>query len=633
MLRPGPDSEASAPDFTGSEPVFSSRKARRAYEDALAQASGTPAEADPQGGYPASVPAPYTSGGYTGPAAPTSAPRPPAASAPYTPASAPAPYTPASAPAPYTPAAGSAPYTPAAASARYTPASASAPYTPAAGLQAPSVAAPRPPVQNADPFAQLLGLAEPASEASRRGTVDVRDTDARLDDPRRSPDAGRAHRVDEVVVATHTGRLRLRPEEFARSTDSAPIPLALPGAQYAQFADQGRGGAVGPNPFETDPFGSDEVGGGIFGGAAFVEHELGGAAAGAASGRLTGKVPKAEKRAAAKAAKLAAAEAKRAGTSRPESKPSKRPGADDAGSYADVAGPSAAAGRAGRSPSRGAVSATTHPRPKAKTVRVHGARLRAASMSAMSRKRRSPLTRFLAKAGIMLAAAGMVATTAVPAYAQFDSPTWIDPSTGRTQTLAVGAIQDGSIVKDEFGAHTLPATLDSTTGSVVAPEVQALAQQLMTAVAQGRLTGSTPDHIFEIRYLAAGEAVQGCGIDYRVLQTIAVALSTFNTVGVSDINRHCTGQIEGAGTASAHYTDGGGHAVDFFRLNGHSLTGGDSDSIKLLETLDKVAPSKSTVGQVGCRSSVSLIHFQQIDDTCNHLHIDFLDATGTSLLG
>lgn len=27
-------------------------------------------------------------------------------------------------------------------------------------------------------------------------------------------------------------------------------------------------------------------------------------------------------------------------------------------------------------------------------------------------------------------------------------------------------------------------------------------------------------------------------------------------------NRKCTGQIEGAGTESAHYVDGGGHAVD-----------------------------------------------------------------------
>lgn len=233
----------------------------------------------------------------------------------------------------------------------------------------------------------------------------------------------------------------------------------------------------------------------------------------------------------------------------------------------------------------------------------------------------------------MLAAIGLVATTAVPAYAQFQTPTWTDPISGKTQTLAVGAVAAGAIDHDDFAAHTTSAALDSTMGSVVAPEVEALAQQLMTAVAQGRLTGDVPDHIFEIRYLAAGEAVPGCGIDYRVLQAIGFALTQFNTVGVSDINRHCTGQIEGAGTASAHYTDGGGHAVDFFRLNGHALTGGDPDSIKLIHGLDAVVPADATVGQVNCRSGLSLGHFKQIDDTCNHLHVDFLDAKGATLLG
>ncbi|MHA7984943.1 hypothetical protein ACX9R5_03980 [Rathayibacter sp. CAU 1779] len=663
LLSSGPVAGVGAPDFTGSEPVFASRKERRAYEDALAQASETSPDANPpatsgiapgSATAPATSPAAWASAPAYGTEYPTAAP----AAGPFghSPASPSAPYASSSpaavsapAPTPYTPARASAPSSPASAPAPYTPADASPPYIPAAAPQARTVATPHAPAQTADPFTQLLGLAaEPARETQQRGAVDVRGTDVRLDDPRRSPDAGRAHRVDEVPVTTHTGRVRLRPEELARSTDSAPVPLALPGAPSAQPVQQRRTGAR-PGSFDadsfasdsfasdsvaSDPFVSDDVGGGIFGSALFGEEELGGAAA---SVGVTGKVQKAqkaEKRAAAKAAKLAAAEARRANTKRSGATSSTKPGVDDAGSYAEVAGAASAAGQAGRGAARGAASAATQVRPKkARTVRVHGARLRTVTSRSTSGKRRSPLTKFFAKAGIMLAAAGMVATTAVPAYAQFDTPTWIDPSTGRTQTLAVGAIQDGALAKDDFGAHTLPATLDSTTGTVVAPEVQALAQQLMTAVTQGRLTGSTPDHIFEIRYLAAGEAVQGCGIDYRVLQTIAVALNTFNTVGVSDINRHCTGQIEGAGTASAHYTDGGGHAVDFFRLNGHALTGGDSDSIKLLETLDRVVPSDSTVGQVGCRSSLSLSHFQQIDDTCNHLHIDFLDASGTSLLG
>ncbi len=37
-----------------------------------------------------------------------------------------------------------------------------------------------------------------------------------------------------------------------------------------------------------------------------------------------------------------------------------------------------------------------------------------------------------------------------------------------------------------------------------------------------------------------------------------LALQVFDKVGVSDINRKCRGQIEGAGTASLHYFDDGG---------------------------------------------------------------------------
>ena len=80
--------------------------------------------------------------------------------------------------------------------------------------------------------------------------------------------------------------------------------------------------------------------------------------------------------------------------------------------------------------------------------------------------------------------------------------------------------------------------------------------------------------------------------------------------------------------------DGGGHAVDFYLLNGHSLTGGDAYSLQLIEDLDAVVPTDSTVGQEECRSSMSFAHFQQIDDTCNHVHIDFGNAVlpGGSLI-
>lgn len=568
----------SAPESGDGEQVFLSRRERRAYEQAAAQ-DATPASATPVAA-PAKTVAHTT---YAAPQYPSQALSFPGAQSAAAQQQAPAlrPHVP-----PFEAATTVAP------AALPSPAQqVTADAVPASGRPT-TTPAPEP---RQDSFAELLGLFdEPEQQAPHRATaVEVRERDAqrtapvhpadrgatdrshgpggddarRAPDLRRAPDAARNHQLDEIPVSTQTGRVRLRPDELARATDSAPVPIALPG------------------PGAEASWGAPGVG----------------VAGGASSSPRRGHRDRQGRRA--------------------------TPSADDRGSE-----------RGGRR-SEPRTGSKREPKTEAKQV-ARGKRststARALSTTPrrarLSLRRRSPLAKLIAKTAIMVAAAGLVATTAVPAYAQFDDPVVNSATSGKLQTLAVGSVDSGSIDSTSYSAHTLSTALDSTLGTVVAPETQALAKQLMSAVTQGRLTGSSPDHIFEIRYLAAGEAVPGCGIDYRVLQAIAFALTKFNTVGVSDINRHCTGQIEGAGTASAHYTDGGGHAVDFFLLNGHALSGGDSDSIKLIEALDGVVPAHSTVGQVNCRSGLSLEHFQQIDDTCNHVHIDFLDATGATLL-
>lgn len=233
---------------------------------------------------------------------------------------------------------------------------------------------------------------------------------------------------------------------------------------------------------------------------------------------------------------------------------------------------------------------------------------------------------------VMLALAAFFGTAALPAYAT----TGEGSTVGAARTaLAVQTLTGGGVTqvvaRDGLDIQESPQALDSTTNSTVSPTVQALAVQLMGAVAAGRLVGSTPNHIPEIADLAEGRAVPGCGIDYRVLQAISIALDNFNQVGVSDINRRCTGQIEGAGTESAHYADGGGHALDFYLLNGSPLTGGDAKSVQLIKILDPLVPDGTGLGQIGCRSSMDLTNFKPFDDTCNHLHIDFLKSAGPAL--
>jgi hypothetical protein len=189
--------------------------------------------------------------------------------------------------------------------------------------------------------------------------------------------------------------------------------------------------------------------------------------------------------------------------------------------------------------------------------------------------------------------------------------------------------RDGYAVTD---AGELQAAGYSTAQLLVG---RSLAQELVNAVDAGKLVGSTPDHIKEIRWIAQGVTVPDCGVDYRVLEIIAIAVRNFDQVGVSDINRKCTGQIEGAGTSSSHYLDGGGHAVDFYLLNNKSLDGTDAGTLKLISLLDPVMPVGAHVGQAECRASagikLQLTNWTEFDDSCTHMHVD-VPATDAPLL-
>lgn len=161
----------------------------------------------------------------------------------------------------------------------------------------------------------------------------------------------------------------------------------------------------------------------------------------------------------------------------------------------------------------------------------------------------------------------------------------------------------------------------------VSGDARALAGELVKAIDSGKLYGSTPDHLKEIRWIADGKTVANCQIDTRILQVAVAAVRAFDKVGVSDINRKCTDQVEGAGTDSLHYKDGGGHAIDFFAINGQPLTGANPPSLELIRALDKAAPADAMgLGQRQCRmaahTQITFTHFVDFNDTCNHVHVD-----------
>ncbi|NQX29846.1 hypothetical protein HQQ81_21065 [Microbacteriaceae bacterium VKM Ac-2854] len=204
----------------------------------------------------------------------------------------------------------------------------------------------------------------------------------------------------------------------------------------------------------------------------------------------------------------------------------------------------------------------------------------------------------------------------------------LDPSQAAHQVQ--GNADPGHYTPFFAAAQQIVTALTSAAGSgttctigAVSGDAKALAQNLVTALDNGQLTVLEDQYAQQLRGVAAGTAAANCGIDPRVLQLITIALNTFGKVGVSDLNRQCTGSLAGAGTSSSHWINGGGEAVDFYSLGGTALTGADGKSVQLITTLDPTVPAGARIGQSNCRPGpLPLAHFTEFDDTCNHLHVD-----------
>lgn len=173
--------------------------------------------------------------------------------------------------------------------------------------------------------------------------------------------------------------------------------------------------------------------------------------------------------------------------------------------------------------------------------------------------------------------------------------------------------------------QVLVALTGASAGTCQVPaDARAAAAVLVGAIQAKKLNFLEPRYQQQVINMADGTATPDCTIDAHVLQLIVVAVQSFQQVGVSDLNRRCTGMTPGAGTASAHWK---GKAVDFYALNRQSLTGADALSVQLIHVLDPYAPHGSAVGQSYCRSRAHvsvgvLLNFTSaFPDTCNHQHI------------
>lgn len=174
--------------------------------------------------------------------------------------------------------------------------------------------------------------------------------------------------------------------------------------------------------------------------------------------------------------------------------------------------------------------------------------------------------------------------------------------------------------------HVMTALTGSAAGTCEVPvDGRAAAAVLVGAMQQGKLDFLEHRYAQQVINMADGTATPACALDGHLLQLIVVAVQSFQQVGVSDLNRRCTGTTPGAGTASAHWQ---GKAVDFYALNRRSLTGADNLSIQLIHVLDPYATHGAGIGQSNCRTRDgvhlgALTNFtRQFADTCNHQHVE-----------
>nr|WP_181716018.1 hypothetical protein [Cryobacterium sp.]QJS06349.1 hypothetical protein [Cryobacterium sp.] len=200
-----------------------------------------------------------------------------------------------------------------------------------------------------------------------------------------------------------------------------------------------------------------------------------------------------------------------------------------------------------------------------------------------------------------------------------------------TPTQAAHAVQINAdpnhYTKYYAGAKAIVTALttgDAACAAGIGGDARALAAALVVKIDAGNITGLSPDHLREIRWIADGDTKENCGIDTRILQVITIATNTFGSVGISDINRACTGQVLGSGLTSPHSANGGGHAVDFYSFDRMPTTGADANALKLLKALSPVMPDGSGTGQSQCRADAGVtldLSMTQFSDYCNHVHI------------
>jgi hypothetical protein len=109
-----------------------------------------------------------------------------------------------------------------------------------------------------------------------------------------------------------------------------------------------------------------------------------------------------------------------------------------------------------------------------------------------------------------------------------------------------------------------------------------------------------------------------------LIATIGEKHKVLVTAIQSDGQGHCGNKPKSECPGDPHYN---GDAVDFGSLDGHSLSGRDDYSKIIIEAAERLLPSGSRFGQSNCGSVNLKPGFSEVEDACNHLHVDVPGGT------
>lgn len=180
-----------------------------------------------------------------------------------------------------------------------------------------------------------------------------------------------------------------------------------------------------------------------------------------------------------------------------------------------------------------------------------------------------------------------------------------------------GAYDTDLLTEDDLKNVGGSSGASSTQTTEISGSAQELAKKIVDS---GNVTGSG-QYMQQIKDVANGKT--GCNVNPDILKMlVGVAINDNHKIIITSLNRKCTGQTPGAGTKSYHYSDGGGHAVDIGNFNGERVDGGNSATLKFLESASKYLPEGTGYGQATCGSGFKAPEGSTaFYDTCDHQHI------------